>query len=357
MKDSSFLDAIASSFSLPDLKFLQIYTLGEGLIHETFKIQGKSKAWVLQGFNLQVFQFPERIDANLRLLSELAENSKLPFLLPLPVSNSSGETLVKVNEKYYRLFEFVEGQTIQQINDPKQAYLAGKAYGDLANWAKEIKSDELQDSIPNFHRLDLRFSRFLEVLKTKNELTSSERELADFYTNQVDLIEKYRQLVQKLPFRLTHNDTKINNLIFSQDFREVQAVIDLDTLMAGMLLYDFGDLVRTVACSEPETSRNWENIHLIPQNFELLLQGYWEGVKDFALPAEIHSLLLGGEVMTIIMGLRFFTDHLEGNVYYRVEYPEQNFHRAKNQQISLQSQQVLRPRLEEIWKKITGGIN
>jgi thiamine kinase-like enzyme len=357
MKDSSFLDAIASSFSLPDPKFLQLFPLGEGLIHETFKIQGKSNAWVLQGFNLQVFQFPERIDANLRLLSELAENSKLPFLLPLPVSNSSGETLVKVNEKYYRLFEFVQGQTIQQINDPNQAYLAGKAYGDLANWAKEIKSNELQDSIPNFHRLDLRFSRFLEVLKTKNELSSSERELADFYANQVDLIEQYRQWVRKLPFRLTHNDTKINNLIFSQDLREVQAVIDLDTLMAGMLLYDFGDLVRTVACSEPETSRNWENIHLISQNFELLLQGYWEGIKDFALPAEIRSLLIGGEVMTIIMGLRFFTDHLEGNVYYRVEYPEQNFHRAKNQQIFLQSQQVLRPRLEEIWKKITGGIN
>lgn len=357
MKDSSFLDAIASSFSLPDPKFLQIYTLGEGLIHETFKIQGKSNAWVLQGFNLQVFQFPERIDANLRLLSELAVNSKLPFLLPLPVSNSSGETLVRVNEKYYRLFEFVEGQTIQQITDPNQAYLAGKAYGDLANWGKEIKPEELQDSIPNFHRLDLRFSRFLEVLKSKNELSSSERELADFYTNQVDLIEQYRQLVQKLPFRLTHNDTKINNLIFSQDLREVQAVIDLDTLMAGMLLYDFGDLVRTVTCSEPETSRNWENIYLIPQNFELLLQGYWEGIKDFALPAEIRSLLIGGEVMTIIMGLRFFTDHLEGNVYYRVEYPEQNFDRAKNQQIFLQSQQALRPRLEEIWKKITGEIN
>jgi Ser/Thr protein kinase RdoA (MazF antagonist) len=356
MKDTMFLDAIASNFSLPDPKFLQLSPLGEGLIHETFKIQGKSKAWVLQGFNLQVFQFPERIDANLRLLSELAGKSKLSFVLPLPVSNSEGQTLLKVNEKYYRLFEFVEGQTIQQINDPNQAYLAGKAYGDLANWAKEINPKALQDSILNFHRLDLRFSRFLEVLKIKNELSSSERELADFYANQVDLIAQYRELVKKLPFRLTHNDTKINNLIFSQDLREVKAVIDLDTLMAGLLLYDFGDLVRTVACSESETSRNWEAICLIPQNFELLLQGYWEGIKDFATQEEIESLLLGGEVMTIIMGLRFFTDHLEGNVYYRVEYPDQNFHRAKNQQIFLQSQQVLRPRLEEIWRKITGEI-
>ena len=134
----------------------------------------------------------------------------------------------------------------------------------------------------------------------------------------------------------------------------MEAVIDLDTLMAGMLLYDFGDLVRTVACSEPETSQNWQNLFLIPEVFEDLLKGYWEGIKDFATPEEIKSLLLGGEVMTIIMGLRFFTDHLEGNVYYRVEYREQNFHRAKNQMIFLQSQQAIRPKLQQIWEKVTG---
>lgn len=353
MNQPSFLDAIAFNFSLPDPASLQLVQLGEGLIHETFKIIGKSNAWVLQGFNSQVFQFPERITANLQLLGQLSARSKLPFLLPLPIRTKNGETLLKVNEKYFRLFEFVDGKTIQEISDPTQAYLAGKAYGELANWAKEIKPEQLQESISNFHRLDLRFSRFLEVLHSKQNISSKERELAELYKNQVPLIARYNELLQNLPFRLTHNDTKINNLIFASDLKEVKAIIDLDTLMAGMLLYDFGDLVRTVACSEPETSQNWEHIWLIPDNFKSLFQGYWEGIKDFASADEIQSLILGGEVMTIIMGLRFLTDHLEGNVYYRVEYPEQNFDRARNQQIFLQSQQTYRPILEEICAEIT----
>lgn len=356
MNDVSILDVIASNFLLPDPKSLQLTPLGEGLIHVTFKIQGKSDAWVLQGFNLQVFRFPTRIVANLQVLQDLQEKSKLPFELPLPIPTKNGELLLTIDKKFFRLFKFVQGKTIQKITNPSQAFHAGKAYGDLANWGKEINPENLQDSIPNFHRLDLRFTRFLDVLETKMNLTAGERKLADFYREQIELIDYYSILVKKLPLRLTHNDTKINNLIFSSDLNEVKAIIDLDTLMPGMLLYDFGDLVRTVACSEPETSRNWEDIRLIPQNFKLLLQGYWSGIKDFASPAEIHSLLLGGEVMTMIMGLRFFTDHLESNIYYRVEYPEQNFYRAKNQQIFLQSQQRCRPILEKIWEEITGGI-
>ena len=124
--------------------------------------------------------------------------------------------------------------------------------------------------------------------------------------------------------------------------------------MGGYLMYDFGDLVRTVACSLPETSTQWEAIHLIPEIFEELLRGYWEGVSEFALREEAQSLLLGGEIMTLIMGLRFFTDHLQGNIYYRVSYPEQNFDRAKNQMIFLQSQQENRGSLKRIWEEVTG---
>ena len=355
MNHTSLLEVIASNFSLHSSQPLQIKPLGEGLIHQTFLIEGQTKSWVLQGFNKKVFKYPERIASNLQLLSKLSELAPLPFILPLPLANKKGETLTEVEGQFYRVFEFVKGHTIQKITNPNQAYLAAKAYGQFADWGKEIKSEDLQESIPNFHRLDLRFSRFLEVLNSKKSLSPEEKEVADFYAGQSDLIDRYISLAQSLPFRLTHNDTKINNLIFSENLDKVEAVIDLDTLMAGMLLYDFGDLVRTVACSEPETSQNWENLFLIPEVFEVLLEGYWEGIKDFANPEEIKSLLLGGEVMTIIMGLRFFTDHLEGNVYYRVEYPEQNFHRAKNQMILLQSQQTLRPVLQQIWEKITGS--
>ncbi len=355
MNHSSLLEVIASNFPLHSSQPLQIKPLGEGLIHQTFLIAGQPKSWVLQGFNKNVFKFPERIAANLNLLSKLSESEHLPFILPLPLENKKGGKLTEVKGQFYRLFEFVKGQTIQKITHLNQAYLAAKAYGQFADWGKEIKAEDLQESIANFHRLDLRFSRFLEVLNSKKSLSPEEKEVADFYAYQSAFIDHYISSAKSLPFRLTHNDTKINNLIFSENLDRVEAVIDLDTLMAGMLLYDFGDLVRTVACSEPETSQNWENLFLIPEVFEVLLKGYWEGIKDFANPDEIKSLLFGGEVMTIIMGLRFFTDHLEGNVYYRVEYPEQNFHRAKNQMIFLQSQQSLQADLQEVWKKVTGS--
>ncbi len=354
MNHSSLLEVISSYFSLISNQTLQIRPLGEGLIHQTFLIIGQPKSWVLQGFNNKVFKYPERIASNLKLLSSLSDLDPLPYILPLPLENKKGETLTEVEGHLYRLFEFVKGHTIQKITDLNQAYLAAKAYGQFADWGKEIKTEDLQESIPNFHRLELRFSRFLEVLNSKKSLSPEEKEVADFYAAQSALIDRYISLAQGLPFRLTHNDTKINNLIFSENLDKIEALIDLDTLMAGMLLYDFGDLVRTVACSESETSQNWENLFIIPEVFEVLLKGYWEGIKDFASHEEIKSLLLGGDVMTIIMGLRFFTDHLEGNLYYRVEYPEQNFHRAKNQMILLQSQQSIRSELQKIWGKVTG---
>ena len=118
-------------------------------------------------------------------------------------------------------------------------------------------------------------------------------------------------------------------------------------------MYDFGDLVRTVACSLPETRTDWGNIFLKPELVEELMRGYWEGVHTLVSPKEAASLLFGGEIMTLIMGLRFFTDHLQGNIYYKVTYPEQNFHRAKNQMIFLQSQQSQRELLKAMWTNIT----
>ncbi len=119
-------------------------------------------------------------------------------------------------------------------------------------------------------------------------------------------------------------------------------------------MYDIGDLVRTVTCSLPGTSVHWEGIHFSPSIFEKLLEGYWEGVSEIATPAETKSMLFGGEIMTMIMGLRFFTDHLQGNIYYKVSYPMQNFDRAKNQMIFLKAQQDNRDNLSRIWSKVTG---
>lgn len=333
---------------------LLLKPFGEGLIHETLLLESQRGNWILQGFNDSVFNYPERIDHNLRLLDQETQEGALPFRLPLPILNRSNSGLTEIDGKKYRLFEFIEGETLQQIKEPKQAYLAAQAYGLFADWAKNLDALEMQETIPDFHRLDLRFEKLKKVLAKKLNLSSEEIEICDFYLSQKPLIDWYLVQIHHLPLRVTHNDTKINNLIFSKTLEKINALIDLDTLMGGYLMYDFGDLVRTVAASLPETATQWGAIHLVKEIFEELLKGYWEGIHSFGTLEESRSLLLGGEVMTLMMGLRFFTDHLQGNVYYRVSYPKQNFDRAKNQMLFLQSQQNLRPQLLEIWKKITG---
>lgn len=350
---SPLTSQIASAFSIFQNIPLGITPFGEGLIHETLLLSQGDKKWILQGFNQAVFNFPDRIDHNLSMLYQHAENHPLPFQLPLPIKNKSGSGLTEINGLNYRLFDFVRGKTLQQIENPMQAYIAAKAYGEFAKWAEEVDAKQMLETIPNFHRLDLRFEKLAQVSKTKSGNTAEEQEILDFYLSQKPLVDWYLNQIRELPLRVTHNDTKINNLIFSENLERVVALIDLDTLMGGFLMYDFGDLVRTVACSFPETHTDWKSIHLDTELFEQLLKGYWEGVKDMATPAEADSLLLSGEVMTLIMGLRFFTDHLQGNIYYRVTYPEQNFHRAKNQMIFLKSQQNQREELQEIWNKIT----
>jgi hypothetical protein len=352
--NSNLLSALAESYTILENQPLKIRHLGEGLIHETMVIDNTVDKWVLQGFNEAVFNFPERIDHNLSLLSNYALSHPLPFLLPLPILNKSGKGLTEIDGKKYRLFEFVKGSTLQLIDNPHQAYIAARGYGEFASWANGINGSEMQDTIPNFHRLDLRFENLILAAKDKADLSAEETEILDFYLSQQHLVDWYLSQRDRLPLRVTHNDTKINNLIFSEDLTQVNALIDLDTLMGGFLMYDFGDLVRTVACSLPETDTQWGAIHLITTLFEELLKGYWEGVRDIVQPGEAKSLLLGGEIMTLIMGLRFFTDHLQGNVYYRVSYPEQNFHRAKNQMILLQTQQECRDLLKNIWEKVTG---
>lgn len=230
---STLLSALSQAYSVLGKQSFSARPLGEGLIHETLVLESEGSKWVLQGFNEAVFQYPERIDRNLSLLSNHAQTHPLPFLLPLPILNNSGNGLTDIGGKKYRLFDFVEGTTLQQINDPQQALIAAKAYGEFADWSKEISGERMSETIPNFHRLDLRYQKLQEVGAGSHSLETEEKEILDFYLGQISLVDWYREQMNRLPVRVTHNDTKINNLIFSLDLQKVEALIDLDTLMGG----------------------------------------------------------------------------------------------------------------------------
>lgn len=320
----------------------QIRPFGDGHIHQTYLLDLGDKKFILQRFNNQVFQYPERISHNHGILIREIDPKQLPFLLPLPISNINGQLFSTIEDTYFRVSPFVEGSCVNEVQNPQQAYLAAKAFAQFIKAGIQIPASSFQESIPGFHDLHLRYEQLLQALRnTQRKVTGELKELVDFYLNQKILVEEYSFWKSLLPLRMTHSDTKINNLIYADDFSKVNAVIDLDTIMAGYVFYDFGDLVRTVACTESESSQNWENIKVDRAKYAALIHGFQEVGEGVFTPEEIESLPFGGQMMTCIMGFRFLADYLNGNIYYTIHYEEQNLHRAKNQMFLLKALQEL----------------
>lgn len=320
----------------------QIRPFGDGHIHQTYLVDLGDKKYILQRFNNQVFQYPERISHNHGILIREIDPKQLPFFLPLPIPNINGELFSTIEDTYFRVSPFVEGSCVNEVQNPQQAYLAAKAFAQFIKAGIQIPASAFQESIPGFHNLALRYQQLLVAIKhTKRILSPELKKLLDFYLDQKKLVEEYDTWKAKLPLRMTHSDTKINNLIYADDFSKVNAVIDLDTIMAGYVFYDFGDLVRTVSCTEGESSQNWGNIKIDEAKYAALLQGFQEVGEGVFTQEEIESLPFGGQMMTCIMGFRFLADYLNGNVYYTIHYEEQNLHRAKNQMFLLKALQEL----------------
>lgn len=330
MKDT-ILDALKAAYTL-DADDLVANRFGSGHIHKTYKVDSSTQSYILQEFNDAVFKHPERISNNLGYLLNNFDPADLHFVLPLPIPNKQGELFTELDGGLYRLFPFVNGITRDDIDHKEQASKAAEAFAYFVKVFSNTDSSKLQDTIQDFHHLEWRYSQFDEALKNPAiEINDETREMIAYYELRKDLLEQYGIYRKQLPLRATHNDTKINNLIFSEDLKKVNAVIDLDTIMAGFVFYDFGDLARTVACTRDESSLDWGNINIDLVKYEGLLEGFYSVLAGNITDEELGSLPFGAEMMTLIMGLRFLTDHLNGNIYYQVEYPEQNLHRAKNQ--------------------------
>jgi len=330
MKET-ILDALKAAYKL-DADTLVASRFGSGHIHKTFKVESNTQSFILQEFNDTVFKYPERISNNLGYLLDNFDPANIPFVLPLPIPNQNGGLFTELDGGLYRLFPFVNGVTRDDIDEKEQASKAAEAFAYFVLVFLSTDSDKLQDTIQDFHHLEWRYNQFDEALKAPAiEINDETREMIAYYEARKELLEQYGAYRSQLPLRATHNDTKINNLIFSEDLKKVNAVIDLDTIMAGFVFYDFGDLARTVACTRDESSLDWGEIKIDMLKYEGLLEGFYSVLAGHITEEELNSLPFGAEMMTLIMGLRFLTDHLKGNIYYQVDYVEQNLHRSKNQ--------------------------
>tara|TARA_B100001094_G_scaffold295291_1_gene316546 strand:+ start:27714 stop:28790 length:1077 start_codon:yes stop_codon:yes gene_type:complete len=333
---------LAAQFQLDTKASLK--TLGEGHIHQTYLVQN-DKQVVLQKVNTLVFPNQQSLMKNFACaVTHLAEK-KLQKNYPYDVLNllptTSGQLFYQDDQHgFWRAFNFVpETVCLQTASTAEQAFQAAQAFGAFNRALFDCQVDQFDEVISDFHNIHARFEQLEQAKQDASEerLTKASDTLV-WVQSHYHLVIAFDLLVIKgLPLRITHNDTKINNVLLNAADGAARCVIDLDTVMPGYLLYDFGDMVRTVASPEKEDSTNFENIKLRQEILAALVAGYMDSLGDVITPLEVESLALGAKLLPYMISIRFLADYLRGDDYFKVDYPEHNLIRAQNQLTLLES--------------------
>lgn len=324
--------SVLSAYGLRAEDF-NIEALTAGHIHRTLKLDGAS-SFVLQRVNKNVFTKPEVISANVRAAADHLTKHFPDYSFMSAIRSTLGHDLVYDGDGYpWRLFPYIhQTLTVNEVNSTRQAFRAAAAFAGLTRRLQNTDVQQFHPTIDRFHDLGLRFEQFEEAC---SNATRQRLELATHEIKQVakfrHLVPTYNSIVVELPVRVTHNDTKINNVLFHAQSGESVCVIDLDTLMPGYFIYDLGDMVRTFVSPVNEEEKDFSRIVFRKEIYDALLNGYLSEMGPYLNESEQQALGFAGLMMTYIMALRMLADFLNGDVYYHTTYAGQNLVRAGNQ--------------------------
>ena len=318
-------------------KDCHVTPLGNGLINTTYLVKTNNESFVLQHLNKHVFKSPEQVTNNADYISQhlKAKRSKNQYALQ-PIwqhQTKSKQNHVNINGEYWRSLHCIENcYTIETIENNEQAKLVANAFAQFTSALTDFDSKLLVDIIPDFHNLSARLNQFENAIKQASvERQQQAASIIGYIHSQEKFCEEVNDLNNVLPLRVTHNDTKINNLLFSYDSHKPKAVIDLDTCMAGYLMHDFGDMIRSCCSSIAEDSAEIANMSINFNTLTALTEAYLDGFSETLSEIEQHSLITGVKLMPFMLSIRFLTDYLNGDQYFKTQYPEHNLVRAKNQ--------------------------
>ena len=255
--------------------------------------------------------------------------------LSLIAANDGSFLFLDDDAEYWRVYRFVEGaRTYDAVQSTTQARAAAATFGRFQNLICDLPAPRLHETIPDFHNTPARYRQFFEILERdpfdRAKHCGAEIDRARSCEEAAGALVAL-QNAGELPERITHNDTKLNNVLFDECSGKAICVIDLDTVMPGLAVYDFGDLVRTATMSVAEDETDLTKINMRMDYFEALAEGYLSTAVDFLSDAEIGRLAVAGEIITIETGLRFLTDYLSGDEYFRIHRPQQNLDRCRAQ--------------------------
>jgi aminoglycoside phosphotransferase (APT) family kinase protein len=252
----------------------------------------------------------------------------------------------------WRAYHFIEGaSTFDKIESPGQARIAAKAFGEFQRLLADLPAPRLRETIPHFHDTRRRFDTLNRSVRADaaSRVAAATAEI-DFARRRENLVDTLLDLQARgaIPERITHNDTKLNNVMLDDVTGEALCIIDLDTVMPGLALYDFGDMARSATNSAEEDEADLSRVRMRLPVFAALVEGYRAGAGSFLNPAEVANLALAGRVITFEIGIRFLTDFLDGDIYFKVKRPGHNLDRARNQFALLRSMEEQSGAMEEL---------
>jgi thiamine kinase-like enzyme len=361
---------IAENFNL-DGKLIRHESFGSGHINDTYCLtcekDSRQTHYILQRINHEVFKNPPEMMENIRRVTnhihrKLQEQQNKLTSRQLVVISTKDDTDFYLDDhgNYWRLYNRIENAiTYDTIESPELAYEAARMFGWFAAMLTDLPGPPLHETIPDFHTTPKRFKTFLEVLQQDPHNRAKEvRPEIDFVLENANICDVLLNHVSKgeIPIRITHNDTKINNVLLDATTHKGVCVIDLDTVMPGLSLYDFGDMVRTATNPAEEDERDLSKVAMRMPIFEMLLKGFAEETHTFLTPAEKKNMVLAGKLITFEQMIRFLSDHLTGDVYYKIHREGHNLDRCRTQMKMVQSitaqQEQMNALAESVFKKL-----
>ncbi len=336
---------ILSHFALQG-EFVSFVPIGCGHINDTLSVtytgQDGDRQYILQRINTHVFTKPDELMENVAnvtayLARILREKGGDPARGTLTVFRTKDGALYHRTDAggCWRVYNYVDGTyTLESIRDPQDFQKSGEAFGRFQKLLADYPSDTLYETIPHFHDTASRFADFRKAVQADrvNRAQSAQPEIDFVLQREADTHVLVDLLARgELPLRVTHNDTKLNNILFDNETKEGICVVDLDTVMPGLSLYDFGDSIRFGASTAAEDEQDLSKVHFSMELYRAYTRGYLCAAGDSLTAKEIEYLPFSAKLITLECGMRFLTDYLDGDAYFRVGYPEHNLVRCRTQ--------------------------
>ena len=357
-------NSIISNFNI-DGKLISCERYGEGHINETYlaviEDNDVKKDYILQKINSNLFKNVEALMNNIRLVTEfnrarILEKGGNPDRESLSLIYTKDKKAYYQNQDgYFRVYKFItDAVAYQVVEKPEHFYQSAVAFGNFANLLAQFNATELYEVLPDFHNTVKRFNDFTNSLKADkfDRAKLVEKEIK-FVLDRKDYCSKIVDLLKsgKMPTKVTHNDTKLNNVMLDVKTGEPVAVIDLDTIMPGSICYDFGDSIRFGCNPAAEDEKDLTKVNFDINLFEQYVKGYLSALGQSITPIEKENLAFGAILMTYECGMRFLADYLDGDIYFRVKRDGHNLDRARTQFKLIEDMEKAYPEMLKIVEK------